>query len=417
MQQVIDYLHRRKKANPKPVCAFVYDLDALQTHVSGLMKTLPSRCRLFYAMKANSEAPILKALAPLVHGFEVASLGEVRKVRAISPEAPIIFGGPGKTDEEIEGAIDLGLYLLHVESRHELQRIGQIAHRRGVEVPILLRVNLHGALPQATLAMAGRPTQFGIDEAALPDLIRLAVALKNVKLAGFHLHSLSNQLDPEQHVRLIALYCARVRGWIETFGLKIDYINAGGGVGVNYADLTRQFDWNFFSERLAGMLQVECPPGAGVLFECGRYLTAACGYYVTEVLDIKQNHGKHYAIINGGSHHFRLPAAWQHSHPFSIVPVARWDYPFSRPELLDSEVTVAGQLCTPKDILARDVRISRLRIGDLLLFPYAGAYGWSISCHDFLSHPHPDHIYLSEIGPAADKTDPRQAAARRSWRD
>lgn len=142
------------------------------------------------------------------------------------------------------------------------------------------------------------------------------------------------------------------------------------------------------------MLPAKCTPGVTVLFECGRYLTASCGYYGGEVLDIKKNHGKNYIIIRGGIHHFRLPDAWQHSHPFQVIPVNQWEYPFPRKELYDSEITVAGQLCTPKDVIAKDAFVSRVRIGDVILFPYAGAYGWEISQHDFLSHPHPEHIYL-----------------------
>ena len=96
----------------------------------------------------------------------------------------------------------------------------------------------------------------------------------------------------------------------------------------------------------------------------------------------------------GGSHHLRLPAAWKQSHPFTIIPIEKWLYPFTRPEINDAVVTVAGELCTPNDILARDVGVPHLRAGDILLFSYVGAYGWAISHHDFLSHPHPDHYYL-----------------------
>ncbi|MGR8997890.1 MAG: IucA/IucC family protein, partial [Gammaproteobacteria bacterium] len=83
-----------------------------------------------------------------------------------------------------------------------------------------------------------------------------------------------------------------------------------------------------------------------------------------------------------------------HSHPFRVVPVACWQQPYSLPAVSQCRVTIAGQLCTPKDILASEVPVDQLRIGDLLLFPYAGAYAWHISHHDFLRHPHPQHIYL-----------------------
>jgi len=391
----IERLIERLEANRRgSLCAYIYDLRSLRAHVSQVVATLPSRCRLYYAVKANSEAPILRALAPIVHGFEVASLGEIQRVRAVDSEIPILFGGPGKADEEIAGAIRCRVQEIHVESIQELQRLEYVARQMKVRVPILLRVNLRRSLPVATIQMAGSPTQFGIDEAEIPDAISLAQRSKHVDLQGFHFHSLSNQLDAEEHVRLVGTYLAWTKTCAEAFGLRIAILDAGGGIGINYADLDEQFDWSVFTDRLGELLDAECPPGWTVLFECGHFLSAACGYYAAQVLDIKRNHGKHYVIVRGGTHHFRLPASWQHSHPFTIIPIDEWPYPFPRTELRESSITVAGQLCTPKDILARDIPIRQVRIGDVILFRYAGAYGWTISHHDFLSHPHPEHIFL-----------------------
>lgn len=395
MNHVVEYIRQAKKESTKPFCAYLYDLEHLRHHARQRVESLPSPCRLFYAIKANSEPAILQALAPIVHGFEVASLGEIRKVRSVSPDIPLLFGGPGKTNEEIEGAIEHRVSLLHVESLDELHRVDFLARKRGVVVPILLRVNLRGPFPTATLAMAGRPTQFGIDEAIMPDAIRTALSLEGVKLQGFHFHSLSNNLDAGKHVELVSYYLQIASNWIQEFALEISYLNAGGGIGVNYADLDRQFDWKQFVNGLSSVVESQAvPSGLQVLFECGRYLTASSGYYAAEVLDIKQNHGKTYVIIRGGTHQFRLPSSWQHSHPFVVIPTEQWDYPYARRELENGAVTVAGQLCTPKDVLAADVFVSRVRTGDIICFQYAGAYGWAISHHDFLSHPHPDHIYL-----------------------
>ncbi|MDQ6421978.1 type III PLP-dependent enzyme [Paenibacillus sp. LHD-117] len=394
--KAVNYIEQWSQTRPEPVCAFIYDLQALREHATSRVQSLPEQCRLFYAVKANSDREILEQLADTVHGFEAASLGEIVKIREVSQAVPILFGGPGKTDREIVGAIDNRVSLIHAESVHELQRIQLIAEQRGAVVPVLLRVNLHSTLPEATLAMGGRPTQFGIDEEDVPEAIRLALSLPAIKLEGFHLHSISNNLDARRHAQLVSLYCTRVRQWAEQFGLNVSVLNAGGGIGVNYADLNNQFDWDTFVHELRNVLDEQAWEGLQLIFEPGRYITAACGWYAVQVIDIKRNHGKHYAIVRGGTNHFRLPVSWQHSHPFDIVPLPRWPYPFPRTELADTEVTVVGQLCTPKDVMAKDERVSRLRIGDVILFRYAGAYGWAISHHDFLSHPHPEHVYLME---------------------
>jgi diaminopimelate decarboxylase len=390
----VEQVVRRLATERGPVCAYVYDLGAVRDHARRLIDTLPSRCRLYYAVKANAERPVLEALSRIVDGFEVASLGEAARVRSVAPDAPIVFGGPGKTDDELEGAIRHRVELIHVESAHELRRLERVAEQVDTVVPILLRVNLAGPLPAATLTMAGRPTQFGIDEAELPAVAAHAQASPHVRLDGFHFHSVSNHMDASAHARLVGHYLERASAWAEALGVELRTVNAGGGIGVNYADPGDRFAWEAFTSELTTLLTVRAPRGCSVTFEPGRFLLAEHGTYAAEVLDVKTTHGETFAVVRGGTHHLRLPASWQHSHPFTVLPVDRWDGPPPRPEAVDTPVTVVGQLCSPKDVLARGVPVRRLRVGDVVLFHLAGAYGWNISHHDFLCHPHPRMVYL-----------------------
>jgi len=385
----------RRAAGDEPVCLYGYDLCGLAEHVGEVVAALPDRCRMFYAMKANSARPLLDALAPLVDGFEVASAGELIKARAVGEQIPVLFGGPVKTAQAIAQALEQRVARLHVESVLELHRVSEVAMRAGRRADVLLRVNLGGPFPAATLAMAGGPTQFGIDESTLPDAVRAAVELPGVRLAGFHLHSLSNNLSADAHLQLLDLYRRKVTGWEQAFGLRCEVLNVGGGIGVDYADLSTAFDWARFAHELGHLVERTFPAHwREIDFECGRFLVAACGSYAVEVLDVKRNHGVNYLLVRGGTHHFRLPASWQHSHPFSVLPVDGWRSAAARPELRDEPVTVVGELCSPKDVLARDVVVPRVRAGDVLVFHHAGAYGWEISHHDFLSHPHPEHVFL-----------------------
>lgn len=399
-------LIRDRAQGSQPVCLYAYDLDALAAHVSRVVSALPDRCRMFYAMKANSAEPLLRALAPLVAGFEVASGGELTKARAVDQHIPLIVGGPAKTEQEIAQALAQQVTRFHAESVLELHRLSAVAGRTGRVAEVLLRVNLTGPFPAATLAatlaMAGGPTQFGIDEAVLPEAVETARRLPHLRLAGFHLHSLSNNLCADAHLDLLDLYCRTVISWEREFGLACGVVNFGGGIGVNYADLAKQFDWPHFTRGLGRLVEHSVPAHwREIVFECGRFLVAACGSYAVEVLDIKRNHSVNYLLVRGGTHHFRLPASWQHSHPFTVVPVDHWSLPCPRPELRDQPVTVVGELCTPKDVLARDVVVAQVRAGDVLVFLHAGAYGWEISHHDFLSHPHPDHVFLRAAASAS----------------
>jgi 2-[(L-alanin-3-ylcarbamoyl)methyl]-2-hydroxybutanedioate decarboxylase len=391
---IANLVQSQSQERENPFCAYIYDLSKLRNHVNSLMTTLPSSCRLFYAIKANSDEMLLKTLAPIVNGFEVASLGEIEKIRAIDQNIPILFGGPGKTHQEIEMAIHHRVTLLHVESLHELRLASHIAQQKKTVVSILLRVNLRHSVPSAKLKMAGVPTQFGIDETEVGNAISLLNTLPNLKFHGFHFHAMSNNTDSKSHVYFIDHCFELAKSWGSKWDLDISYVNVGGGIGINYLELDKQFDWDDFVHGLEKVFEKHNDVNWQTLFECGRYITSSCGYYAAEVLDIKQNHGEYFCILRGGSHHLRLPAAWKQNHPFTIIPIEKWTYPFDRPEVSEAKITVAGELCTPNDVLARDLVVSRLRVGDILLFSYVGAYGWAISHHDFLSHPHPEFLYI-----------------------
>ncbi|MFH6787258.1 MULTISPECIES: type III PLP-dependent enzyme [Methylobacterium] len=383
----------------RPVCAFLHDLDALRCQARSLAAPLPPGTDFFYAVKANSDPRVLRALAPCVSGFEVASSGEVLRVRdAVGSAARIVMGGPARTEDDMRVILAHGVERLHVESLHALRLANAAAARAGVVLPVLLRVNLAGPVPGATLTMGGAATQFGIEEAAIPDAIAITRDCPALRLEGFHFHTVSNNRDAAGHVALCAAELALARSWAREHGVDLRIVNLGGGWGVDYADPAWRFDAAAFARALAPHLATD---GPALQFECGRVVAAYHAVYLCEVLDLKRTHGRSFALLRGGTHHFRLPSSWSHDHPFRIVPREAWPHPWARPALTDMRVTLAGELCTPKDVLARDVPVARIRVGDLVQFEMAGAYGWDISHHDFLCHAHPERLFLDQDGVAA----------------
>jgi diaminopimelate decarboxylase len=255
MKDIEAVIQRLKAERDEPLCAYIYDLSRLRAHAAHLMASLPPPCRLFYAIKANAEAPILRTLAPIVDGFEAASLGEVDGIRSVAPASPILLGGPAKTDRQLAGALRHRVHLINVESENELERLELIAGRLGTRVPILLRVNLAGPLPAATLHMAGLPTQFGIEQRQVPDAVDRVRRCPHLDLRGFHFHSISNNLEADAHVALVASYLRLAQAWSRELGLAVSHIDVGGGIGVNYGDVDRQFDWATFSKGLQDAVQ------------------------------------------------------------------------------------------------------------------------------------------------------------------
>ncbi|MDQ0483882.1 type III PLP-dependent enzyme [Guptibacillus hwajinpoensis] len=387
------YIEQRKSSDSEPICAYVYDLELLKEHATSIKESLPSFCRFYYAVKANPARELLQTLEPIVDGFEVASIGEIGKVSNVSGK-PMLFGGPGKKDSEIENAMDHNVEYFNVESFHELNRMNYIAKQNEVTLPVLLRVNLSENVSESNIRMSGVPSQFGVDERDVQDLIKKAMELQNIDVRGFHYHAMSNNLDAHAHVRFVEMCIEKSLAWRDEYELNNPIIDIGGGVGINYWNPDQPFDWETLATGLSQCETAYKDENLTLFLEIGRYVTAECGSYVAEVLDVKTNHSEHYAVIRGGSHHLRFPAAWKISQPFSIYPIDEWRYPFERPEITDTKVTVAGELCTPNDVLVRKEYVNRLRAGDVLVFEYAGAYGWTISHHDFLSHPHPEHVYI-----------------------
>ncbi|QKG27294.1 type III PLP-dependent enzyme [Actinomadura verrucosospora] len=364
--------------------AFVYDLTALREHAAEVKTALsvPGGPEIFYAAKANPDVPILQALAPYVDGIEVASGGELAHVRETLPDARLAFGGPGKTDRELELALELGVERIHVESPHELARLARIVDAAGQDVDVLLRVNLAGDRSGVALAMIG---PFGMD----PDLIEtcreILTASPRVHLRGIHAH-LASGLDASAMVRQSAEILDWGRSWLDKIGHEGPReFNVGGGMAVDYGSPNDRFDWKQYGQDVAALAR----PGETLRIEPGRSISVYSGWYITDVLDVKQAHGQWYAVVRGGTMHIRTPVTKQHNHPFVALKGSG-----GGPQVTDQAVTLVGQLCTPKDVFARDVSTESIAVGDLIAFSMAGAYAWNISHHDFLMHPKPTFHYL-----------------------
>ncbi|MGH8079188.1 MAG: type III PLP-dependent enzyme [Lysobacter sp.] len=370
------------------VCAYVYDLASLQTHARFMRSCLPAGYEIYYAAKANAEAPILRTLTPWMDGFEAASGGELRWLHEQQPGRPLLFGGPGKLDSELRLAVSLPDCTVHVESLGELQRLARFAAQAGKTVPVFLRMNITvPGIRDTRLMMGGKPTPFGLDEDALPEAVQCLRDHPQLRLEGFHFHLMSHQRDVAMQLQLVQAYAETASRWREQYGLEISTVNAGGGFGIDYANHENSFDWQAFCD---GLRELALPErhGLRIRFEPGRFVSVACGYYVMEVLDIKRSYGEHFAVARGGTHHFRTPAAQNHDHPFYVI------HGQGEPALRNESVTLVGQLCTPKDVLARGQSVATLAVGDCLVFTLAGAYAWNISHQNFLMHAPPRMLFI-----------------------
>jgi diaminopimelate decarboxylase len=396
--------------------AYVYDLGALDAHAAAIRAALPREVEFYYAVKANPDAAMLRTIARHADGFEVSSAGELRHMAASVPGRALAFGGPGKTAAELAAALQAGMGRagmgrtgmgrtgtaragmgrFHVESPHELGLLAAAARAAGARADILLRVNLAeecaGLVDGAALVMGGMAGPFGLDMTSLGRCAELLARPEYgpLRLRGLHAH-LASGLDAGPLLALAGRVLAFGRDWCARQAVTRPEFNLGGGMAVDYRRPEATFDWAGYGCGLAALAR----PGERLRIEPGRAVTAYCGWYLTRVLDVKRSGGEAFAVVAGGTHHLRTPAARGHDQPFAVIPVGAWPHPWERPGVAGEAVTLVGQLCTPKDVLARRVAAERLRAGDLVVFGLAGAYAWNISHHGFLMHPPPSFHYLA----------------------
>jgi diaminopimelate decarboxylase len=383
---VLDLARRLGRAGALP--AYAYDLGALDAHAAAIRAALPRGVQFYYAAKANPDAAVLRTIARHADGFEVSSGGELGHVAACVPDRALAFGGPGKTAGELAAAAAAGTARFHVESPHELGLLAAAARAAGRRADILLRVNLPGPFgpgEQAALTMGGRAGPFGMDISLLGRCAALMASAGPVRLRGLHAH-LASGLDAADLLAAAGRVLEFGRDWCARHGVTGPEFNLGGGMAVDYRRPEERFDWPRYGRGLAALAR----PDETLRVEPGRAVTAYCGWYLTRVLDVKHSYGEAFAVVAGGTHHLRTPAARGHDQPFAVIPGPDR----AGPRVADEPVTIAGQLCTPKDILARRIMVPRLRTGDLVAFGLAGAYAWNISHHSFLMHPPPTFHYL-----------------------
>lgn len=371
-----------------PVSAYLYDGEVAAERARELRAALPEWAAVYYAVKANSFPGVIEALAAYVDGFEVASCSELELALSNRPvadqgPAPVVAAGPAKSVPVLTALVRAGVEAINAESLLELHRISRIAVAEGVTARVALRVNPASIPVTGSLHMGGVASQFGVAEPDVPGVLREALQLPALDLVGFHIHAASNNLDAEAHAAYLRWCVEWSARTARENGIDLRHIDIGGGIGVAFEG-EKPFDIARFGE-LAAL--VEPPEGVKVVLEPGRFLVADCGWYAAEVTDVKTSYGESFVVLRGGINHFQLPTSWDIVHNIAVLPVEEWPEDCPRPTAENTRATVVGELCTPEDTLLRDVRVDRVRAGDLVVFPYAGSYGWEFAMHRFLGHP------------------------------
>lgn len=372
---------------------YVYNFDHLRHVYRHLRDLLHPKIDLYYAVKANPNPTLIKQYVDLGAGFDLSSAGELILVRDQGANLHrTSFAGPGKTERELLEAIKSGVGMLSVESFSELTNVAQIAQSMDNMTSVTIRVNPSRRTHGFYVKMGGIPSQFGIDQERLPEVIALVESSKWLVIEGLHVYSGTQSLDEEAIVENITNVLQIGEISFENSGISLKKINLGGGFGVAYydgeVDLEPKRLINAINQVVATYLEKH--PQTYFVLELGRYLVAATGIYVTRVIRTKKSRGSSFLVLDGGMNHYLAASG-------NLGQIFRQNFPVihgTKPGH-DGKVEkyhIVGPLCTILDRIATNVQLPLTDEGDLLAFPLAGAYAYTASPLQFLSHPAPAEV-------------------------
>ena len=319
-----------------------------------------------YAVKANANPNVLRIIREAGLGVDCVSGGEIEaSVKAGFPSSKIVFAGVGKADWEINLGIDNNIFCFNVESIPELEVINELAAAKGKVVPVAFRLNPNvGAHTHANITTGLAENKFGIAMRDMISVIGEASRMENVRFVGLHFHIGSQILDMSDFEAL----CNRVnelQNELESHRIRVEHINVGGGLGVDYAHPNRVPipDFKAYFDTYAKKLKLR--PGQTLHFELGRAVVAQCGSLITRTLYIKEGAVKKFAIVDAGFTDLIRPALYQAYHKIENItsdePMEAYD--------------VVGPICESTDVFAKQTDLNRAKRGDLLAIRSAGAYG------------------------------------------
>jgi len=316
------------------------------------------------AVKANSNLAVVRALAKVGAGFDIVSGGELyRVVQAGGDPHRCVFAGVGKTREEIEYALKMGVYSFNVESEPELHMIDAVARARGQRAPIALRVN-PGVDPHTHhyISTGKHESKFGISiQQALP-VYRAAAAMPGIEIRGVQMHIGSQITTTAPFVKAVRKMLPLVQQVRELAPQTMRCFDIGGGLGIRYRNEKAPAPRALAAAVLPYLRKL----GLRILLEPGRSIVGNGGVLVTRVLYVKQTPVKRFVIMDAAMNDLIRPALYGSYH--DIVPVATK----SRRKIT---ADVVGPVCESGDFFAEGRRIPAVEAGELLSVMSAGAYG------------------------------------------
>jgi len=346
---------------------YYYDTNALNNTLQALTSEAGKYdYHIHYAVKANANPRILTLIQQWGVGADCVSGGEIQAVIDAGFSADkIVFAGVGKADWEINLGLDYGIFCYNAESIPELEVINELAKNKGKQVQVALRINPEvDAHTHHHITTGTKEDKFGINRDQLEKVLDKLNTLDALRLIGIHFHIGSQITDLEPFLQL----CRRtveIRELFAKCGLKIEHLNFGGGLGIDYENPNENSipDFKTYFE----LFHVNFPtePGQQIHFEPGRSIVGQCGSLISKVLYVKEGSYKKFAILDAGFTDLIRPALYGARHKIENLTS----------DAEEETYDVVGPICESSDCFAKAVRLNEVKRGDLIALRSAGAYG------------------------------------------
>jgi len=354
---------------------YVYNRRAIETAWTEFATALEGHPHLIcYAVKANSNLAVLNTLARLGSGFDIVSVGELKRVLAAGgkPEK-IVFSGVGKSEREMVAGLEAGIRCFNVESISELERLATVAAAHGATAQISLRINPDvDAQTHPYISTGLKENKFGIGMADAMTTYRRAAALPSIDVQGIDCHIGSQLTRLEPYADAFALLVEMVDS-LASEGITLSHIDVGGGQGIQYSADEESMDiasWANCIRSAVGDRNLE------ILVEPGRYIVGQAGVLLTRVEYLKSNEERHFAVVDAAMNDLIRPAlysAWQDIEAVETL---------ERPQNI---YDVVGPICESADFLGKQ-RSLAIAEKDLLCIRSSGAYA-SVMSSNYNTRP------------------------------
>ncbi len=374
---------------------YVYFEDVLRERARLITRAFADTFEISYAAKANPNRALLASIHPLVATLDVSSGTELEMgiEAGFAPEA-ITFSGPGKTRAELEAIARYRGVCSIVESLEEAAELEAIGAAHDTTIPILPRINPTHLPKGFGVGMAGRPSQFGIDEEEIDQALAAILRMPHLRVVGFHVYAGTQCLNAGAIAQNLISTAQLFLRLIRSFDLTPEHLVFGSGFGIPYTANDTPVDLDVVAEQCRGALEeLTSDPrceDARLFLELGRFLVGPAGYFVTQVRRIKETRGRRIAICDGGMNNHLAACGHMGSVVHRNYPMLRLGADHGPAQPYD----LFGPLCTTIDHLALAQAFAGLAAGDLVCVGSSGAYGLTASPLYFISHPHPHEVLV-----------------------